>query len=604
MGLPMLLCAAQGAPDRPHALAARPASSNATTLAATPSSAAQAPASDSIIHIGILAYLGEAAAAQEWQPLADYLQTALPQHQVVLQYLGLEALRQAVAQSSLDFVLTNPGQYVELETAFGLRRIATLEHGRSPTSSLAVAATVVARHDRSDLQTLEDLRGKTLAAISSEGFGGYQILWRELDDLHIDPRRDLARLLFVGYPMPQVLRAIDEGRADAGVVRACLLETLPEWRQRYKVLSGQFVPALGCSVSSRLYPNWPMAGLRSTPAELARAMAIALLQMEPAEHGIGWTAPADYQPIHDVFRQLQLGSYQYLQSSHLQRIAQQYWPFALLALLCWAAYTLRVNYLVRSRTAALERALHERETFEMRMRSNQEQAEHLSRLSVLGELSTTLAHELSQPLAGVSNYAQSLLRRLDNGRLTDEAVREASSSIVTQAHAAAEILKRIKGFVRKRTNVREPCAVPALVQDAIALFQGIQRNAPYIQVLDRLPPQLRVQADPLQIQQILLNFFKNAQDAMQTVPPGEQHIRIELEQTDGWAWIHVRDYGIGMSDAQLQRLFEPFYTTKDEGLGLGLSICKSIAEAHGGQLQGQRPADGPGMVFSLSLPAP
>lgn len=66
----------------------------------------------------------------------------------------------------------------------------------------------------------------------------------------------------------------------------------------------------------------------------------------------------------------------------------------------------------------------------------------------------------------------------------------------------------------------------------------------------------------------------------------------------------MRDYGIGMSDAQLQRLFEPFYTTKDEGLGLGLSICKSIAEAHGGQLQGQRPADGPGMVFSLSLPAP
>jgi len=236
------------------------------------------------------------------------------------------------------------------------------------------------------------------------------------------------------------------------------------------------------------------------------------------------------------------------------------------------------------------------------MRMNQEQADHLARLSVLGELSSTLAHELSQPLAGVANYAQSLLRRLDNARLTDDAVREAATSIAAQADAAAGILKRIKGFVRKRPTAREWHTLPALVAESVALFDGMQAQAPAIDVVDRLPAGLRFKLDPLQIQQILLNFFKNAQDAMLDLPAAQQRVEIRLEAEPGWAWIHVRDHGVGMDDEALGHLFEPFYTTKEDGLGIGLSICKSIAEAHGGRLQGARAADGPGMVFSLSLP--
>lgn len=577
----------------------------ACTQAAYASSPAHGQAADATpVRIGVLAFLGEDAARHEWGPLADYLNQALPQARFAMQYLGLGALRQAVEQGQVDFVLTNPGQYVELEVAFGVSRIVTLAHGRTPTSHQGVAATVVAARERTDLERLEDLRGQTLAAISSEGFGGYQIIWRELDALGIDPQRDL-RMQFVGYPMQQVLRAIDLRQADAGIVRACLLETVPNWRQHYKVVAGQFEPALGCAVSSPLYPNWPLASLRHTSSELARAVAIALLKMDPQRHGLGWTVPADYQSIHDVFRQLRIGSYDYLRATSLQHTIQAYWPyvlFCLLALLCWAAYTLRVEYLVRKRTAALEQALFEREALQQRMRAHQEQVDHLSRLSVLGELSSTLAHELNQPLAGVSNYAQSLLRRLDNGRLNDEAVREASTQIVTLSHTAAGILKRIKGFVRKRPSTREDCDPAALVRDAIALFKGMQLHPPQMEVGGALAPHTRVKVDPLQIQQILLNFFKNAQDAMQAQSPDTARIHIQLDEQDGWLWIHVRDWGAGMSDAQMQRLFESFYTTKADGLGLGLSICKSIAEAHGGQLQATRPSSGPGMVFSLSLP--
>ncbi|NLC35725.1 MAG: sensor histidine kinase, partial [Alcaligenaceae bacterium] len=352
-------------------------------------------------------------------------------------------------------------------------------------------------------------------------------------------------------------------------------------------------------------PNWPMAGLRDTPPAMARAMAIALLQMNAESHGMSWAVPADYQIVHDTFRELQIGPYAYLRSTPLGKLVREYWPYAMLVvlgLLFWGLYTARSEYLVRTRTAALEQALRDRHAFEQRMRENQEQADHLGRLSVLGELSSTLAHELSQPLAGVNNYAQSLLRRLENGRLTNDAVREASENIITLSDSAAEILKRIKGFARKRSSARGKHVLRTLVDDTATLFTGMQAHAPEIRVDDQLPAGQQVQVDALQIQQILLNFFKNAQDAMRASPAGQQLIQVILNKDDDWVWLHVRDFGPGMDAQALASLFQPFYTTKEDGLGLGLSICKGIVEAHGGQLRGQRPAQGPGMIFSLSLP--
>ncbi|WP_218953233.1 sensor histidine kinase [Parapusillimonas granuli] len=567
-----------------------------------------------VLRLGILAYMGEEPASEEWRDLQRYLEDALPQYRHEILYGDLDTLRGAVADGRLDFVLTNPGQYVELEADHGIGRIATLEHGHLPASNIAVGAAVVALRDRRGLETLDDLRGRVLAATAEDAFGGYQTVWRELADLGMEPSRDLDALKFTGFPMQKVLDALNEGQADAGVVRACLMENQPDWQTRYKVLSGRYEPALGCMISTRLYPNWPFASLRDTPPTMARQVAIALLRMDADTHGMSWGVPADYQVVHDVFRELQIGPYAYLRGTTLSGLVRQYWQFGMLLLLglfFWGLYTARTEYLVRTRTAALEQALRDREALEQRMRAGQEQADHLARLSVLGEISSTLAHELSQPLAGVSNYAQSLLRRLENGRLTDDAVREASTSIVTLSDSAAGILKRIKGFARKRPGMRDWLVLRHLVDETVALFQGMQVQVPGIQVVDKLAPGSKVKADALQIQQVLLNFFKNAQDAMRALPPDQQRITLVLRQEQGWVWLHVRDFGTGMEDAALAHLFEPFYTTREDGLGLGLSICKGIVEAHGGQLLGSRadrePTDadlprGPGMIFSLSLP--
>ncbi len=558
------------------------------------------------VRIGVLAFLDAQAMSGQWEPVLEHLATVLPGYKPVLVQLDHAALRAAVAAHSVDFVITNPGSYVALEMEFGISRIATLDTAQAPSPMRAVGSAVIVLAERKDLRSLADLAGKRVIAVGEDAFGGYQLAWREFAQLGMDPLKDFSSLEFVGLPMGRLTEAVAAGRADAGIVRACLIEGLaPQAQARFRVLSPRLEPDFPCQTSTRLYPDWPIATLRSTPPALAKAVATALLAMAPTAEGLSWTVPADYQSVHDLFRELRTGPYSYLQESSLRATAVRYWPAGLVLatlLLAWVVYTVRVDHLVHSRTLELRRALDEREAIEGRMLAHQEQLEHLSRLSILGELSGTLAHELNQPLASIGNYAQSLLLRVDKGRLTDAAVREASTEIAGQAARAAGILGRIRSFSRKRAALRERRVLPELVREAVTLFLGMLSSRPEVGVDAGTSADYVVDVDPLQIQQVMLNLLKNGLDAMQHLPESERRLDIVLDQVGHVLRVGVRDYGHGLTPEARQQLFEPFFTTKPDGLGLGLSICTTIIEAHGGRLSAQAPADGPGLVISFTLP--
>lgn len=558
------------------------------------------------LRIGLLAFLDTETMSSQWTPLANHLAVALPGYKPVLIQLDHAALREAVATQSVDFVITNPGSYVALEMEFGISRIATLDTTQAPSPMRAVGSAVIVRADRKDLVSLSDLVGKRVSAVGENAFGGFQVAWREFAQLGIDPFADFAQLDFVGLPMQKVTDAVTTGGVDAGIVRVCTIENLPSRPPSgFRVLSPRREPDFPCQTSTRLYPDWPIATLHSTPPALAKSVATALLAMSVTPEGMSWTVPADYQAVHELFRELQTGPYSYLKESSLRAAAVRYWPAVLMLatlLVAWIIYTVRVEYLVQARTAELRQALNERKAIEGRMRVHQEQVEHLSRLSVLGELSGTLAHEINQPLASIGNYAQSLVLRVDNGRVTDAAVREASLEIAGQAARAAGILSRIRGFSRKRATVRERRVLAELVREAVVLFSGMLSNRPEIRVDEGTAANCVVEVDPLQIQQIMLNLLKNGLDAMQDLPDDQRRLDIVLRPDNGTLHVAVRDYGRGLAPEAREHLFEPFFTTKPDGLGLGLSICTTIIEAHGGHLSAQPPAVGPGLVFTFTLP--
>ncbi|MCM2252088.1 MAG: PhnD/SsuA/transferrin family substrate-binding protein [Ramlibacter sp.] len=570
--------------------------------------AAAAAASARDVSIGVFAYQGERAASADWSGLLDYLNGALPQHRFRLDHHDAAGLRQAIADRRVDLVVTNPGYYITMEGEFGLSRIATLS-APHVMPDRALGSTVFARADRTELRELSALAGQRVAAVAADAFGGYLIAAREMLRQGVDSESDLKELRFVGLPMTRVIEAVRRGEADAGIVRVCMLEQLADKGElaleSFRILSPRRDGGLPCALSTPLYPDWPIAVTRHTDPALAKSVARALLAMPEGEGKMSWSVPADYQPVHELYRELRVGPYASLRDVTPAGLARRFWPWLLgvLALLAaWIVHTVRVEYLVHRRAAQLQESLQARRQAEKRIHESQEQMEHLSRLSVLGELSGTLAHEINQPLTTIGTYARSVLRRQSGGTLTPEAVTEACTEIANEAERAGGIVQRIRHFARKRVATRDPIDLAAIAQEAIRLVDGMLARAPHIAVEDRRVQARRVLADAPQIQQVLLNLVKNAIDSSRELPAERQAIRIVIEASGDSVLAHVLDEGAGLDSTQRARLFQPFFTTKPDGLGLGLSICKTIIEAHGGRLWAEPNPGGRGMCFSFSLP--
>lgn len=178
------------------------------------------------VSIGVLAFRGGEDAEYAWGPTLRHLSATLPQYRFRLIPLGPEKLYDAVRNRQIDFLISNPGQYVEQEAAHGIARIATVAFEGGPLPSEAIGSTVFVRKDRMDLRQWSDLKGKRLIAVSPDLFGGFRIAWREFAEHRIDPLADMASLHFSGFPVKQLFDAVARGDADVGIARGCALEEL------------------------------------------------------------------------------------------------------------------------------------------------------------------------------------------------------------------------------------------------------------------------------------------------------------------------------------------------------------------------------------------
>ncbi len=218
--------------------------------------------------------------------------------------------------------------------------------------------------------------------------------------------------------------------------------------------------------------------------------------------------------------------------------------------------------------------------------SDRERLMFVSRSMSVGEMASILAHELNQPIGSIANLLRGVALRLDRGIGDVAVLRPAIAQGIEQAMYASGILARVRDYVEPRQPRRESIALPALVASAIALLDWeVRRDGIAVSLVDQTDPrQSRVAGDPVMLQQVVVNLARNAIEAMRGLPAAERCLQVETLLDDDMAVLRIRDRGCGIDPQAEAHLFTPFFTTKPDGTGLGLHVCRSIVELHQGRL--------------------
>jgi len=371
---------------------------------------ADAQQESSDVRIGVLAFRGHQQAMTRWQPMAAYLNRNMPGFNFLIVPLNLQQVRKATAAQDIDFVLTNPGNYVLLESAYGASRIATLKRHWKGYDYSRFGAVTFSRRDNNSIKTLKDIKGRSLMIVNNHAFGGFQMAWRELKEAGIDPFKDLGELKFNGFPQDNIVHSVMKGDVDVGTVRTGILENMSVNGNvnldQVRVLDKRNVEGFQFLLSTRLYPEWPLAKLKHTLDSLASRVVVALLSAPKGAFSasaidtVTWTIPLDYSNVHELMRELSIGPYLPDPNATLIKTLQTYayWVAIILAALfglsLLSIYVLRVNRRLVDTQHILQDEINERIDAQKKLNEQQHFLEQrvAERTASLAESNEVLQH--------------------------------------------------------------------------------------------------------------------------------------------------------------------------------------------------------------------
>ncbi|ENL8546981.1 sensor histidine kinase [Serratia marcescens] len=535
--------------------------------------------------VGVLAMRGDAATARDWQPLIDSLNGSVGGERFRLQPLDLAQMREAVNRGSVQFVVTNPAQFVQLNSRYHLRWLASLRAANGDRATGNIIGSVILVRRDSGITTPQALMGKTVGAIDPQAFGGYLTGYKALSDAGMRPDRDF-HLRFTGFPADALLYLLRERAIQAAIVPVCLLEKMD---REGLINPADFRPLLQrptsvpCVSSTPLYPNWSFAALPGLDNSLVDAVARALLTAPP-QSPFQWGAPVSTSEVEALLRAVNQHPEQRrlwldIKSWLIQHQTAVGLSLAVLALLI--ANHIWIALLVRRRGRQL---LHAGE----QLRRQEQALENARQLNVLGEMASGFAHELNQPLAAIRLYAQGCLIQL---RKTDAGhpLLGPLENIDRQAQRGGETIHNLRQWVQPTAEAIDqtrwrPAVVSETAERVWTLLRLTQRY-PDLKLFNNVAPSQTLTLPPALLEQLLANLLLNAAQA------GANAVWLSAVQSERAIELHLQDNAGGMTTAGLEQAFRPFNTTKAGGMGLGLAICRRLARYGGGEIRlANRPA--------------
>lgn len=325
------------------------------------------------VKIGVLSFRTPEKTMERWRPTLDNLTRAIPGYSFVLLPMNYTEINPAVENKTIDFILTNTGHYIELETNQGIKSIVTLVKTIDGVSTKEFGGVVFTRADRSDINSISDLVGKNFLAVRKSSLGGFLVAWEEFLQHGVNPFSDLAGLTYNGLPQDDIVFKVKWGDADAGTVRTSVLEQMEKEGQisldDFKILNPKSTPGFPYIHSTKLYPEWPFSKLSHVDDHLSEQVAAALLgSKENSPEALAgnfdrWVPPLDYESVRNLFTTLNTGPYKKFNTFTFKDVVKKYLVENIIALMIFLValvFLVRIIQLNRS----LKRALSEVKTLQ------------------------------------------------------------------------------------------------------------------------------------------------------------------------------------------------------------------------------------------------
>ena len=642
------------------------------------------------IAIAVVAIHGEEKAMQAWTPTVKFLQRTLPQHTFKLIPFTpdkVEQLKESIASGTIDFVISQPAIYVELELSNGISRILTMI---DKSRSAEFGSVLITRSD-SGIKRLEQAKERRIAAVAPLGFGGWLIGYYEFLEHGIDLLKDASQVEFLGT-QDKVLQAVMNRRADVGIIRTGFLENMARYNDlnlsKITVLNRQDDPDFPYLLSSRLYPEWAFAKTKEVSNALAKETAMAMMSIPPNSEAAKkagfweWTMPYNYQPVHELMQKLQVGPYKTFGEVTLWEFISQHKALTIISALFLLgmivfmviSFKMRLklqNYIdiidritIASQTDAEGNILHASQAFcnltgyskeeligrkhtmlrhpdvpnafyrQMRATLNAgkvwkgeimnrrkdgqtfwsettispvydakrqltgytavrqditdkkriEKQRLLflqqSRLAQMGELIGMIAHQWRQPLNIIGLSTTKIQMESMLGMLDDAKLEKIMQNINTQVQYMSQTIDDFREFFQQDKELQK-MNLRALLQESVDLLGDLFRSKK-ITITNDVEKTLAVDVFPNEFKQVILNILNNAKDALLEHPEERRKILITAGQKDGKTTVFISDHGGGIDPKIIDKIFDPYFTTKfgSQGTGLGLYISKLIIEEH------------------------
>lgn len=527
------------------------------------------------------------------RPVLKAMQSAAPGTQIDVVRLSSATFEVAVAQLKPDLVISPAADFLRIVDSIGAHPIGTRKTKYAKHPSKSAGGAVIALASRTDIQKLTDLRGKYIAATLPTSVDGMLAVRMELAERGFDSRQFFRSVRYLGYSMPNVIESVLSGHFDAGVVPVCTLE-------------------------------------RIEAEDLIERGALRVISPK-----------SDDDTVCALEETLQIGPWTYLQEMTPEALWRR-WRFAVFAVLAGLGLLLlnewRLRRLVAKRTGELKRSMEERDRLAQRERAARDRLSSLERMGAISQLCAMIAHELKQPVGAVINYVAVVKLKLGlqtvpglpgetalntSERPVDPLLLRALAGAEGEAHRIAAIVDRVRSYARRQHADPVPVDIVREAQNALRSLKAELR--PFVVIRppfsltadDASKRRLIMRGDPLEIELLLLNVMKNAAEAVQGLPDGAVLVKFRRETLPSplaenpspspaapsaeAVIVEVEDNGPRLSDEAFERLTRVSQSVKDEGLGLGLGIVRSLVEENGGRIAITRREDLSGRGLRVTL---